>query len=264
MNTAIRIKRAIVVLIVSLLPIPCFRQVFAYTPGAGIRDTPHDFSTAGQNTTTVGACTFCHTPHKSYQTRLLWNHTHPATNYTWGNYTVTSGGTPLPTIQSGWQGPTVFCLSCHDGTVARGDIAWYKERSWTGANAINKDTVRIGSVSNPFSIQEFLRGMIGNDHPVAAPYPYLQARNTYNGVTTGAGVALAKYVSNPTTSGIRLFSNPASLQVLAGPNAGRTGIECTSCHGTHNEPGMVVDTPFLRGKRSGGTDGICYKCHIGF
>ena len=262
MNAAISKKKTTVVLIVSLLLLPCLQHLFAdYTPGAGIRNTPHDFTNDGHNSMTVGACTFCHTPHKSYQTRLLWNHTHAPTNYTWGNYTQTLGGTPLPTIQSGWQGPTVFCLSCHDGTVARGDIAWFQEKSWTGTSAINKDKVNIGCTDN---ITCFMEGMIGNNHPVAAPYPYLQVRNTYNGVTTGTRVALAKYVSNPTTSGIRLFNNPAALQVSAGPTAGKTGIECTSCHGPHNEPGMVKDKPFLRGKNSGGTDGICYKCHNGF
>ena len=239
-----------------------------YAPGAGIAGTPHDFSgySAGTNQrsgtlVTTGACVFCHTPHKGYRTRLLWNHSHPPADYTWGNYTVTAGGTPLPTVQSTWEGPTVFCLSCHDGTVARGDIAWFNRQSWTGGNALDTSRVNIGAVSNPFSLTEFMHGMIGTNHPVAVPYPYLQARNTYNGVTTGAGVPLADYRADPTPLGIRLFNNPSGQEVIAGPASGRTGIECTSCHGPHNERGVVVDKPFLRGFNGGGPGNLCNKCH---
>ncbi len=240
-----------------------------YAPGAGIAGTPHDFSgySAGANqrsggTAKTGACVFCHTPHKSYRTRLLWNHTHPPTDYNWGNYTVTAGGTTLPTIQSTWEGATVFCLSCHDGTVARGDIAWFNRRSWTGAAALDLDKVTIGHVSDPFDIAEFLKGMMGSNHPVAVPYPYLQVRNTYNSVTTGPRVPVANYRSDPTPLGIRLFSNPTGQQVVAGATSGRTGIECTSCHGAHNEKGVVVDKPFLRGLRGGDSGNLCSKCHV--
>lgn len=263
-----RTKRRVALAACALLILFSPRVDADYAPGAGIAGTPHDFSgyTAGANQRSgtvvrTGACVFCHTPHKSYRTRLLWNHTHAPVDYTWGNYTVTSGGTTLPTIQSTWEGPTVFCLSCHDGTVARGDIAWFNRQSWTGGSAIDSSKVTIGAVSDPFSLTEFLKGMIGNNHPVAVPYPYLQARNTYNGVTTGASVPLGNYRSDPTPLGIRLFNNPSGQEVVAGAASGRTGIECTSCHGPHNEKGVVVDKPFLRGFNGGGSGGLCNKCH---
>src|SRR6266540_2762051 len=80
---------------------------FAYTPGAGITGTPHDWSAVGKTTllqwldskgavttyntgtpyidpstgvqgktaVTIGQCTKCHTPHQAKSTNLLWNHT---------------------------------------------------------------------------------------------------------------------------------------------------------------------------------------------
>jgi hypothetical protein len=228
-----------------------------YQPGAGIAGTPHDFSDHSAGGVQVGACTFCHTPHRASGTRLLWNHTLPAQDYTWGAYTVTGGGTPVPTLRSTWEGPSKYCLSCHDGSVTVGDIGWFNFQSWTGSRTLDDKRIAGGG----FSLTTFIEGMIGSNHPVAAPYPYLGARNTYNGVTTGANVQLAGFNPDPTSKGIRLFRNPGGQHVVAGPSPGISGIECTSCHGVHNERGMVVDKPFLRGLRGGDPGNICQKCH---
>jgi doubled CXXCH motif protein len=225
-----------------------------YVPGAGIAGSPHDFSGVTAGDTTTGACTFCHTPHKSYQTRLGWNHTLPNTGYTWSDYTVTSGGTPVPSIQSGWEGPTKFCLSCHDGSVAVGDIGWFNGKSWKGGAALDDRFL------SAFNISQTVGSLAGN-HPVAAPYPYLQRPNTYNGATTGSGVKLSDFNPDPTTLGIRLFKNPGGQEVSAGPSAGETGIECTSCHGAHNEKGIVMDKPLLRGTNQADSGNLCKKCH---
>ena len=241
-------RQAVTTLIVSLLFFVLFGGLAraGSAPGTGIQGSTHDFSGRTAGNTTTGTCTFCHTPHRATKTRLAWNHTLPARDYTWGpDYTVTDGGTPLPTIRQDWLGPTRFCMSCHDGSVAIGDIAWYNKQSWTGANAIDQ-TRATAHVSNPFTIEEFMKDMIGN-HPVAAPYPYLRARNTYNGVTNGTGLRMDRYNPDPTASSggrIRLFRNVGST-VLAGAVAGDTGVECTPCHGVHNEAGGVRKRPPL-------------------
>lgn len=227
-----------------------------YVPGTGIVDSPHDFSQRLAGETETGACTFCHTPHRGSRTPLAWNHTLPSTSYTWSDCTVTSGGTPLPAIGSAWGGPTKFCLSCHDGSVAVGDIGWFDGRSWTGSRAV----VNRKEQGDRSQIPKSARDLIGN-HPVAAPYPFLQAKNTYNGVTTGTRVRLGDFNPDPTALGIRLFRNPAGQQVSAGASAGETGIECTSCHGVHNEKGVVVDRPLLRGTNAGDGGNLCKKCH---
>jgi hypothetical protein len=239
-------------------------------PGTGFTGSPHDFSgkNAGTNQrsgtgVTTGGCTFCHTPHKAFQTRLLWNHSLSANNFTWSDATATTGGTVLPTIAGGaggWSGPTKFCLSCHDGSVAIGDIAWFNRQSWNGGSAVDSTKHSSGQY-NIASITGDLKG----NHPVAFPYPFNKVQNSYNGTTTGAGTYMTDFNSDPTTLGIRLFNDATGI-VVASPVAGKTGIECTSCHGVHNETGLVFDEPLLRGAKSGNTTGpgasyICMKCH---
>ncbi|MFI4939417.1 MAG: hypothetical protein ACHP7O_03605, partial [Burkholderiales bacterium] len=117
---------------------------FAQTPGNGLLNTVHDFANGdGSSHTTVsklnslsttlngtansvGLCTFCHTPHSSYSTTLLWNHTPSTQSYSWDTAT-TAAGTPYPTMAGNtYKGPTVKCLGCHDGTVSVGDVALYQ------------------------------------------------------------------------------------------------------------------------------------------
>lgn len=209
----------------------------------------------------VGLCTFCHTPHKALQTRLLWNHTLSSANYSW-DVPETTAGTIFPTISGqNYTGPTTKCLSCHDGSVAIGDIAWFGETSNTGAGALNKDQHNTGG---EFQIAT-TAGAMGGNHPTAMPYPLGQADSTYNGTTTGAGATLTEFQPDPTSltnTKIRLFHEDASGVVTAGTKAGNTGIECSSCHDPHNK--ATVDDLFLRGKLVGSSqaDGyLCLQCH---
>ncbi len=253
-------KITLAVLLASLLLIPVV--AFGYTPGSGFQDSPHDFDgvEAGSGTGVfTGQCTFCHTPHQAQETRLLWNHTLSANDFSWTDVTSTIGGTLLPTISTSYTGPTKFCLSCHDGSVAVGDIAWFNKQAWTGASALDADKHGVGDIYN---IADPLTGDMDGNHPVAHPYPYQGAANMYNGVTTGSGVYMTDFASDPTSSGIRLFNDSGGV-VKAGALAGNTGIECTSCHGVHNESGVVQDEPLLRGKLGGANEAnyICTKCH---
>jgi hypothetical protein len=224
-------------------------------PGGGLKGSAHDFSAAGGG---VGLCTFCHTPHRALGTRLLWNHTLSAATYTWQDVTQTIGGTALPTIDQKWTGPTKYCLSCHDGSVAVGDVNW-----WLGGKPpapLDNEQHAWPDTHNVGATDGILGNMSGN-HPVAVPYPYGLAKNTYNGVTTGDGVILGEFVADPGVNKIRLFNNPAGSEVVAGAVAGKTGIECSSCHDPHNGS-TVEDDYFLRGELKGDAlPYICLKCH---
>lgn len=227
-------------------------------PGGGISGSKHDFSDEGANTVTVGACTFCHTPHKAAQTRLLWNHTLSANTFNW-DVTNTTGGTPYPSIATSWQGPSKFCLSCHDGSVAIGDVAWFRAASRTGGNAINS-TKHDGGPTDPYQIATTAGSLAGN-HPTAHPFPFNGSASTYNGVTTGTPALQSGWHADPTANGIRLFRQSGS-DVIAGTAIGATGIECSSCHDPHNGSG-VTDVFFLRGRVDGNVSQgyICTKCH---
>jgi len=225
--------------------------------GGGLQGTPHDFSASGGG---VGLCTFCHTPHRAISTALLWNHTLSAASYSWDE-TATTAGTTYPNFTDlAYKGPTAKCLSCHDGSVAIGDIAWWNEGA-PGAPLDNMkhewpDAFNVGA-------RDGVLGSMKGNHPVAMPIPFNNAANTYNGATTGAGATLTEWVANPTTVNIRLFNDDGSGNITAGPVVGKTGIECSSCHDPHNK--ASEDDLFLRGTLAGSTGGaggyICLKCH---
>lgn len=234
------------------------RRLYAdANPGTGIANTKHDFTTVGNQT--VGLCTFCHTPHKAQSTALLWNHTYSNNTYSWRDTTTTTAGTPLPSFNKTWNGPTPKCLSCHDGSVAVGDLAWFDGRSRQGASNLWDNTHGQGDRVNV----GFGGDMSGN-HPVVVPYPGVGTR-TYGKVTTGTGINLPEWRPDPTALGIVLFRDDGAgsiSRIPSSPQPGQNlGIECASCHDPHNK--LAVDQLFLRGKLTGSdTSYICLKCHI--
>lgn len=226
------------------------------TPGVGLAGTAHDFT--DESSEAVGLCTFCHTPHRAQQTRLLWNHQLSSQSYSWSDTTVTTGGTLLPSFDATWQGISKNCLSCHDGTVAIGDVAWFRAQ----ANpALFAD--RHSDPSDPFLItfNNGPGGDLAGNHPVAHPFPYQGVASTYNGVTTGAPAVGSGWQPDPESLGVRLFNDDGAGNVSAGAMVGKTGIECSSCHDPHNGNQVVGDF-FLRGTLTGNdTSYICLKCH---
>ncbi len=219
-------------------------------PGDGLANTAHDFSGIGQPQT--GLCTFCHTPHSAQATALLWNHKLSSNSFQWDDPTTT-GGTIYPTFAGDtYKGPTAKCLSCHDGSVAIGDIGW-----WNGGAPPNP--LLNATVSGGFQIGG--GGDMSGNHPVAMPYPINGVASTYNGSTNGTPAVASGWQANPEAAGIRLFIDDGSGNISAGSVSGQTGIECTSCHDPHNGAD-VQDAYLLRGLLGGNSDEyICVKCH---
>ena len=268
-------RKAAFALVLAILIPPI---AFSYTPDSGFKDSPHDFSTgaaggpgSGQSYDgqASGACTYCHTPHRAIQTKLLWNHKLSANTFAWTDTTTTVGGTVFPTIDTAWKGPSKFCLSCHDGSVAIGDINWFnKTNTWTTAGSTVKHT-RSGAPADWANIANGA-SMNGN-HPVAFPYPNWGGfpSTGYNGKATGATVYRADFNTDPVTLGIRLFKDVGGeiSAIASGDTATTVGIECTSCHAVHNEKTISGAKMLLRGALDGntsvgGTGGyICMKCH---
>jgi hypothetical protein len=229
---------------------------------------------ADANGAGVGLCTFCHTPHKAQSTRLLWNHTLSGNTFQW-DVPSTTGGTTLPHIQPTYQGASVRCLSCHDGTVAIGDVSWFKEGAANGAAALNQNTTAnipgqgtatsasISAAKVEFQVADATGSLAGN-HPVAVPFPFHNSASVYNNIPTGSQVDTDEWQNDPTALGIRLFTDTGANGIVAGATAGQTGIECSSCHDPHNSPKSVPQTSdfFLRGNYFGNdTAYICLKCH---
>ncbi|MBI2571170.1 MAG: hypothetical protein HYV63_29545 [Candidatus Schekmanbacteria bacterium] len=235
----------------AIVPVVIAATAAAAGPGDGLRGSRHDFT---DEVPTVGLCTFCHTPHKAISTPLIWNHSLSAETYSWSD-PGTTAGTSYPRFNGdSYAGASTRCLSCHDGTVAIGDIAWYDtgDPGTLYAEKLNDpgDPYRIAQASD-----------MSENHPVAMPYPFARQPSTYNGVRTGDAADLQDWQPDPTTTGIRLFSDDDSGVIAVGPIPGRTGIECSSCHDPHNM--KVEDEHFLRGSLDGGSDRyLCRKCHL--
>jgi len=221
-------------------------------PGDGIKNTDHDFSSKGGG---VGLCTFCHTPHKAISTLLLWNHKLSTNTFNW-DVPSTTAGTLFPTFKGDtYKGPTAKCLSCHDGSVAVGDIAWFN-----GGPAQLDNTKHEWPDKHNVGATDGVLGSMKGNHPVAMPYPYQNLANKYNGSTTGAAAELAEWQGTP-LSPIRIFNDDGAGNITAGAVAGKTGLECSSCHDPHNK--ASVGDYFLRGELGGKTTAyICLKCHI--
>lgn len=235
-----KLIRCAVPALIALLPVAVWAS-----PGTGIQGTAHDFSGIGNPPT--GLCTFCHTPHAAPSQHLLWNHRLSSNTFSWA-VPATGAGTLYPAIQGDtYNGTTAKCLSCHDGSVAIGDVV-----QWNGGPP--GSPLLSGVISGLYQVGG--DGNLGFNHPVAMPYPWNNAPSTYNGVTTSNGVVLSAWVPDPTANGIRLYNDDGSGNYRVGPAAGVAGIECSSCHDPHNGP-EVEDSAFLRGT----TTGICTKCH---
>ncbi len=253
------IKLALIIGILALMP----ANTWALNGGEGLAGTAHDFTMgnvannpdAGATNTAVGLCTFCHTPHKALSTLLLWNHKLSVNNFSW-DVPNTTAGTPFAKFTGNvYKGVTAKCLSCHDGSVAIGDVAWFKE----GPASLNPN--KHDTKGGEFNIG--LGGDMSGNHPVAMPYPANSTKSSYNGSTTGNSIVLADWVADPTAgSRIRLFNDDGSGNITAGVVTGKTGLECSSCHDPHNKDS--VDDLFLRGKLTGSSTGdgyLCLQCH---
>jgi hypothetical protein len=211
--------------------------------------TDHDFTGEG-----VGLCSFCHSPHRAQSTSLLWNHRFSVNIFQW-DIPETTAGTQFPSFAGDtYRGVTSKCLSCHDGSVAIGDIVWWQGK--VPSFPLDDDRHGLGD-----DVNIGFGGNLAGNHPVAMPFPFQQTASTYNGVTTGSSFVPADWQPDPRTLGIRLFVDDGLGNISAGAIVGRTGIECSSCHDPHNRE--TVDEFFLRGRQTGSTTAyLCLKCHI--
>ena len=242
-----------------------------YTIGGGLAKTPHDFTAGYGATNSPGVCTSCHTPHKAQSQQLLWNRSYSGSTFTVGASATMVNGTTLPRSMAGtWGGPTPKCLSCHDGSIAIGDVGWFRAQNVSNdlgiAGPVGTEIGADGKIANT-AFQVGSGGDMSGNHPVMIPFPLGGVAGTYNAITTGSSAGASGWQTDPTTNGIVLFQNTSGnnvTRVTASASGTNLGIECASCHDPHNGSG-VQDRYFLRGTLDGSTTGasgyICLKCH---
>ena len=166
---------------------------------AAIISTKHNLSASGPGTVKAAnetqICVFCHAPHNFSPSAPLWNRQTPGSNYTPYTSSTEKSVAGQPTRGS------LLCLSCHDGTIALGQVL---SRSAAIPMAGGASTLPATSASR-------LGTDLSGDHPVS--FVYNSALATARGELADPGTL---------TGAVRLDS---------------TGqLQCSACHDAHDDP----------------------------
>lgn len=164
--------------------------------GQSVVNSLHNLSVSGSGTVKASSeseiCIFCHTTHSTNPMGPLWNREDPGSNYILYSNSISNTFQSSPGQPDG---ASLLCLSCHDGTIALGNVISRSSSidfsggytTMTGVNSLTTD--------------------LSDDHPVS--FIFNAAIATSDG-----------QLSYPP-------SHPAKLD-----NNGK--IQCTSCHDPHN------------------------------
>ena len=253
-----------------------------------IRNTPHNLSTSGPGSTHAAAggtseiCVFCHTPHNATQQDQgnntmrapLWNRRVPdGATYT----PYTSSSMDAQSITDGLNaqpgGSSKLCLSCHDGTLAIGNVNVLNGNAnasipMTGTGP--GGTMPPGEGSNT-GFTRFLGTDLRNDHPISVTFN--SALATRDGELRPVDAQQKWPPGSGSVVGVR-SSGYKPLVPLEPTGSGGSGqVQCATCHDPHLRE---LDTSkgnqkFLRAQRfqeaapaathQPASDIICLSCH---
>lgn len=179
-----------------MVAIACLCAVFPSF--SGVATSRHNLSVSGPGTvraaTETQTCIFCHAPHNASPSTPLWNRRAPGSTYTPYASSTAKAFAGQPT------GASLACLSCHDGTIALGDVLSRSARiDMAGGTTVMPSGD--GSLGTDLS----------DDHPVSITYDASLA--------TAHGGELA----DPATLPGRIRLDPARQ------------LQCTSCHDPHDD-----------------------------
>ncbi|HET9578080.1 MAG TPA: cytochrome c3 family protein [Usitatibacter sp.] len=162
---------------------------------AGVATTRHNLSTSGsgtiKSTTESEICVFCHAPHNTSPLGQLWNRRTSTASYSpYASSTLKSSpGQP--------NGASLLCLSCHDGTIALGELL---------------SRPSLVPMTGAITGDRLLGTNLRDDHPVS--FVYDAALRAANG-----------QLADPAT-----LVRPLAVRLDAG---GR--MQCTACHDPHDD-----------------------------
>jgi predicted CXXCH cytochrome family protein len=237
---------------------------------AQIRNTAHDLSSSStvasgvKSTTSNQICVFCHTPHNARSTRLLWNRADSAAVPSWGldmdgnAVTATIEGTPLPTTVAALNSGSQRCLSCHDGTVAIGDVLTGTDP--TMATVAGRVTAAgMMDPANPARVAA--GGNLGGNHPISIPYAGEAGSSALGDGSAGNYYAEFTDVTCTSPSGVCTSAGTTDGKNGLAVNLVQTGavstVECSTCHEPHNRYAFAK---FLRVDNTVAS-GLCRSCH---
>lgn len=210
-------------------------QLVASAAGAqqtGVSGTLHNLSVSGpgdiKSQTETEVCKFCHIPHSAVAPTPLWGHALPA-GQQYAVPKIRAGkGLRQPVVQP--DGSSRLCLSCHDGTVALGDV---------------------GRRRIPMAGAEHLapgrKGFLGTDLSGGHPISFLvqdSSQATFDS-TLDMGVRSVAAIS-------------ADKNVRLDPQG---KMQCTTCHDPHADQHYVAGgrVPHFWVKST--VEEVCLTCH---
>jgi predicted CXXCH cytochrome family protein len=193
---------------------------------ANVAITKHNLSISGpggvKSTTETEVCVFCHVPHNASTVAPLWNRRNPTTGlYTPYSSSTTKGGTGGTMGQP--NGTSLLCLSCHDGTIAPGELLS------RGATKVPMSGVDASGLLLPGPSNLGLN--LSDDHPISFIY----------------NSALATASSGE-------LASPATLTGKVKLDASGQ-MQCSSCHDPHDN---TVDKFLVM---SNTASALCVTCH---
>jgi len=122
-----------------------------------IVNSKHDLSVRGPGPVRAvqenEICIFCHTPHNAAPQTPLWNRENPRTHYRIYESSTTDARIDQPS------GPSKMCLSCHDGSMALGNVL---SRSASEPFVMTARTIPPGTAD--------LTNDLSDDHPIGFHY----------------------------------------------------------------------------------------------
>ena len=173
----------------------------------GVASTVHNLSASGPGEIRAlgetQVCKFCHVPHTPVVKEPLWGHAlSEVTEYQTSKLRRgTDGGTPAPQPD----GVSRLCLSCHDGTIALGDLG----RSRKPIRTTGAAHLRPGR-----------RGYLGTDLSGAHPISFVMGDVDADPIEP-SDVRLRTVSEVQTDPDVRLDENGK--------------IQCTTCHDPHSD-----------------------------
>jgi len=193
--------------------------LLASSAHAGIATTKHNLSVSGPGTVKATSeaeiCVFCHAPHNTSPSGQLWNR-RVGLSYTPYTSSTRKSAAGQP------NGASLLCLSCHDGTIALGEV-----RNRAGAIGI------AGGVTALPAGNALIGTDLSDDHPVSFVYD--------------ASLQAARgELAAPST-----LVKPSKVRLDA---SGR--LQCTACHDPHDN----TNTKFLVVANT--ASALCQTCHL--
>ena len=242
-----------------------------------VRNTAHNLSASGTGTvratTETQVCVFCHTPHSATQGATpLWNRA--LSNQTYTPYT--SSSLDANAIQGTLDQPggsSKLCLSCHDGTIALGNV---NVLGGAANVSIGLSGTAPGGVMPPGSgaTSGFTRNLgtdLSNDHPISLTYT--QALATRDGELRVLDGSQRWPPGSGNVVGVRASGYKPLLPLESTASGGAGQVQCATCHDPHlrETDGSQGNQKFLRANRfqeappapthSPSGDIVCLSCH---